>query len=299
MIQRLKSPFIKSKDNVRAIILLVFSMGMFSVEDALIKLATQHINSGQAIFLICLISGLIFFIYAWLKGEIITPNKIFERAFLIRNLSEVVAVLAIVTALSLIPLSLLSAILQTAPLIVTLGAALFLAEPVGWRRWTAVTIGLLGVLIIIRPGFDSFDINALFALIGAFGLAIRDLSTRYIPKNMPTSIISATAILLTVIPSFLLMIFQGGWQPLAPITIFYLGSAIFIGIFATIAIVIATRIGQPSAIAQYRYSRLLFGIIIGYLVFNERPDALTYLGSALIVGMGLYTFHRERIRRQN
>jgi len=134
---------------------------------------------------------------------ITTRQPLWSRAFLqpdvlVRNLTEMIGTLGFVTALALTPLSSATAILQSAPLVVTLGAALFLREPVGWRRWVAITVGFIGVLMVIRPGSDTFDPRVLFAVLGTLGLAVRDLATRRIPRETSSVQLSFFAFLSLV-----------------------------------------------------------------------------------------------------
>jgi drug/metabolite transporter (DMT)-like permease len=206
-----------------------------------------------------------------------------------------VGTIGFVTAIALIPLSTASAILQATPLFVTLGAALFLQESVGWRRWTAILVGFCGVLLIIRPGLEGFTWQSLFALQGVVGLGIRDLATRRVPRTTSSLQLSFWAFLV-LIPASGLMIWANGEVIAAPdaITLVYFAIALLIGIGAYYSIVAAMRLGEISFVSPFRYSRILFALVIGISVFGERPDAMTLTGAAIIVGSGIYTLWREQ-----
>jgi drug/metabolite transporter (DMT)-like permease len=184
------------------------------------------------------------------------------------------------------------------PLFVTMGAALFLQEQVGWRRWTAILAGFCGVLLIIRPGLDGFRPEALWSLLAVFGLGLRDLATRRIPPHISTSQLSAWGFIAVAILGAGMLAFSGGAQTLDPIQSLWIGGALAFGLGAYWALTEANRVGEVSVITPFRYSRLIFGLIIGVTVFAERPDVITLSGAALIIGAGLYSFARERARKR-
>lgn len=282
--------------NLTAIMLMVASMGLFSLDDSFIKLASSSINVGQVILLQSLISLVVFSILTLRAGEPLWTSDYRQRPIIVRNAGEVLGVVCFVSALALMPLSTASAILQAQPLVVTLGAALFLGEAVGWRRWTAVLIGFFGVLIIIRPGMEGFTPAAFLAVGGVIGLAMRDLATRRVTAAVSSLQLSVLASAVIVPPSFIMMIAFGGWRPMdLVVTLFVLGAATA-GIIAYYTITVSLRLGELSVIAPFRYTRLLFALIFGFLIFGERPDGPMLMGSALIIGTGIYALYRERLR---
>jgi len=189
--------------------------------------------------------------------------------------------------------------LQATPLVVTLGAALFLGEQVGWRRWSAILAGFAGVLLIIRPGFDAFEPFSLFAVMGVVGLALRDLATRTVPRAISSMQLSSYAFAITVPAGFGIMAFTGdSLRMLNGLETLLFVAALCVAVLAYSAIVAAMRMGDVAVITPFRYSRLVFALIFGVLFFGERPDLATLVGSALIVASGIYTFWREaRLRR--
>ncbi|MEM1372705.1 MAG: DMT family transporter, partial [Pseudomonadota bacterium] len=192
------------------------------------------------------------------------------------------------------PLANVTAILQVLPLTITLGGALFLGEKVGWRRYAAIIIGFFGVMLIVRPGSDGFTIYALFALGAALFVTLRDLTTRSLPKAIPSLLISLlTALLITTIGAVGSL--SENWQPVGTAQWAYLAAAAIMIMGGYVFSVLAMRDGDVAFIAPFRYSILIWALALGYFVLSEVPDTLALIGSAIVVGTGLYTFYRERL----
>lgn len=271
------------------------AMATFALEDALIKAASAiGLPTGQILIVIGLGGGAIFGALARRRGIALFTPVLLRPAVLARNVSEVIGTLGFVTAITMIPLATASAILQATPLVITMGAALIFAEPVGWRRWTAIGVGFVGVLVIIRPGMDAFDPWSITAVIGVLGLAGRDLASRAVPVAI-SNLQIATYGFLTLIPTGLILIaISGGvvW-PDGTGWLLLLG-AIAVGTAGYYSITAASRTGEVAVVTPFRYTRLPFALLVGWAFFAEVPDALTYVGAALIIASGIYTFLRER-----
>ncbi|MDX1609874.1 MAG: DMT family transporter [Halofilum sp. (in: g-proteobacteria)] len=281
-------------ENLRGSLLMVGAMLGFALEDMLVKQIAVALPIGQVIALIGGGGTLIFGTLARANGRRLLSPVLLTRPLLLRNLGEIVATACFVSAIVLTTLSSASAILQATPLAVTLGAALFLREPVGWRRWAAIGVGFAGVLLIIRPGLEGFAPASLLAVAAVAALALRDLANRAVPRDIAGSQI-ATWAFAAVIPTGLAMMWVMGTPAVmpGPPDVARLGGAFVTGGVAYYAIVAATRTGDVSAVVPFRYTRLLFALALGALVFGERPDMLMLAGAALIVGAGLYTIWRE------
>lgn len=281
-------------ENMRGAILMVASMAGFAIEDMFIKKLSCDMPLGQILIYLGTGGAIIFAVLALLRGDKLLSRDLLARSVLIRNAGELVGTLGFITAIALTPLSSASAILQANPLAVTLGAALFLGESVGWRRWTAILVGFIGVLMIIRPGLDAFNPLSLFAVQGVIGLAVRDLATRTVPKTISSFQLSTYAF-ATLIPAGAMLLWLNDTAMIAPNAahVVNMSAALGLGVLAYYAIVAVMRMGDVSFITPFRYSRLIFALIIGVVFFNERPDLMTLLGSALIVASGLYTLARE------
>ena len=273
---------------------MVLAMLGFAFEDMFIKQLTNGMPTGQILIFLGSGGAIVFSIWAKFKNEKLFTRALLDKSVLLRNAGEIFGTIGFITALSLIPISTASAVLQATPLCVTLAAALIFKESVGWRRWTAIFVGLFGVLLIIRPGFEGFDPNALFVVMAVIGLSIRDLATRSTPKSI-TSLQLATYAFAMSVPTGLFLLTLSGDSFVQPTLSdgMRMGAAVFVGCLAYYAIVAAMRVGDISIVTPFRYTRLVFALLIGIAVFGERPDALTLLGAAIVVAAGIFTLWRE------
>lgn len=284
-------------DNLRGIGLMLFAMAGFATSDAIIKALTGRFPPGQIIMLLGL-GGMIFFAALLLRaGKPFWGPWSLNGIVVLRNFIEGFAVLAFVTSLSLVELSVQAAITQATPLIVTLGAAVVLKETVGWRRWSAVTFGMLGVIVILQPDASGISAGALIAVCAAFLLAARDVVTRMVPQEAPTEALALYGTSSLVVVGGLLWAFGPDFVAPEPIEWGYLIAASAFGNIAYYAITTAMRTGEVSVLIPFRYTRLLFAMGYGILFFGERPDIWVFVGSAMVIASGLYTIARERKRR--
>ncbi|MEP3440007.1 MAG: DMT family transporter [Sulfitobacter sp.] len=282
-------------ENFRGAVLMVIAMLGFAIEDSFIKLIGDAMPIGQILIMLGLGGALVFAIILRLQGHALVARSMLTTPVLVRGIGEMFGTVCFVSAIIYTPLSTASAILQAMPLVVTLGAALFLGEPVGWRRWGAVIVGFLGVLLIVRPGSDSFTPLSLLALGAVIGLATRDVATRKIPKTLSTMQLSYLGFLALLPAGTMLMVLTGTPAVTLDLRVSLLIIAsIATAAFAYYAIVAAMRVGEISFVSPFRYTRLVFALIIGTVFFAERPDLLTLIGAAIIVASGVYTVLRER-----
>ena len=282
-------------DNMRGALLMVLAMLGFAIEDMFIKLLADGVPIGQILLMLGLGGGTVFALIVRLQGRRLVDPQMRSLPIFLRAVGELVGALGFVSAIVLTPISSASAILQATPLVVTLGAALFLGETVGWRRWSAILVGLFGVILIIRPGMAAFEPLSLLALVGVFGLAVRDLATRRAPSTISSMQLSYLGFVATI-PGGLgyMWLSDTAYVALNPSEWIYMACALGIGLFAYYAIVAAMRLGDISFVSPFRYARLLFALVIGITVFAETPDAMTLLGAGIIVASGIYTVWRER-----
>lgn len=283
--------------NLRGIALMLAAMALFAVEDMFLKWAATDLPVGMVIFVAGAFGAPVFAVMARLEGRRVLSRAALHPAVIARNAGEMVATIAYISALAVVDLSTVSAVLQATPLAVTLGAALFLREQVGWRRWSAIAVGFAGVLLVIRPGMDGFRPEALWVLISVAGLALRDLSSRAIPASCSTAQVSCWGLMSVALLGALMMIPGGAVRPDAAQIATLFGAVVF-GTAGYWAITAATRMGEVAVVSPFRYARLVFSMLIGILVFGERPDALMLVGAALVIGSGLYAFARERARKR-
>ncbi|MGJ8623580.1 MAG: DMT family transporter [Yoonia sp.] len=286
-------------ENIRGAGFMVLAMLCFAIEDALIKLLAGAIPVGQVIAVICL-GGLVFFLcWAAIRGEKPWHPAYLDRNVILRSLSDMTGSIMFATSLTLIPLTTASAVIQATPLVVAMGAAVFLGQAVGWRRWLAILAGFIGVLIIIRPGMEGFAPATLLAVGGMLGLATRDLMTRGLRVQLSGPQLATHTFAFIVPAGFLVTVLRG--QPLVMpdarewVILF---AAVIMGMLAYLTIVAATRAGNAGIISSFRYSRMVFALIIGYVIFAEIPDTPTLIGAAIIISTGIYTLWRENALRR-
>lgn len=288
-----------TRNNLRGGLLMVVAMASFAIEDMLIKLVAHAMPAGQIILLLGLGATAILAVIARRQGAPLISPVLLQPMVMLRNGAEMIGAGAFVTALTLMPLSTASALHQTLPLVMTLGAAIVLREQVGWRRWSAVVVGFLGVLVILRPTGAGFaPLGTLATLIAVLGLAIRDLATRRIVGTVASLSLAVWGSAM-FIPAGLILMLLAGQTPVWPQGIEWpiLLAISVMGVVGYWLMVVATRVGEITAVVPYRYSRLVFAMVLGAIAFGERPDGWMLLGSAMIVGSGLYTFFRERARQ--
>lgn len=281
-------------DNFRAAMLMVFSMALFALEDAFIKMMAAGIPVYQLLAMIGAFGMLLFWLRMIRRGQPMWSPALLHPMVIARNLGEVGGAFGFVTALAMGELASASAILQMLPLTLVLGAALFLGEKVGWRRWSSVLLGFIGVLLILRPGTEAFQPSGLWALFGVVALTLRDLATRLIPASIPSDQLSGAAY-GAMVPAGLLMGLIATAEPVIPSGrdwALLTGTMLF-GVTAYSAMVTATRLGEASAVAPFRYTRLGFALVVAVVMFSERPDLPTLAGAGLIAVSGGYAMWRE------
>lgn len=281
-------------DTMRGAALMVGAMACFAVEDALIKGLSDVFSPAQIIWMLGLGGAAAFAVWLQVSGKGAWSPLYLHRRVLLRSGCEVFGTLCFVSALALIPLALASAVIQATPLVVAMGAAVFLGATVGWRRWLAISVGFFGVLIIIRPGGAAFDPATLLALGGMLGLAARDLATRTMPAEISGARLSLHAF-AALLPTGLALQLILGLDFVRPdaAQLGILALCVAIGMVGYLTIVGATRLGDISVVSSFRYSRMLFALIVGGIAFGERPDIWTLVGVSIVIATGLYTLIRE------
>lgn len=282
----------------RGITLMVLSMAGFAVEDMFIKLAAAQMPLGQIIAILGF-TGMVFFAtLARVQGRPgLISRGFFAPAVVARNLGEMVGTAGYLLGITLAALTTSTAVFQALPLAVTLGAALFLGERIGWRRTMAITVGFVGVIIIIRPGGASFEPALLWVVVGVVGLTMRDLATRRTPAQVDTVQLAAWGMGVSFVLGLGMLAFTGGAIMPEGRLLWWLGGAMLADFGSYLALTEATRVAEAGVTTPFRYSRLLFALIPGWFVFGESPDFWVWVGAALIVGSGLYALARERRRR--
>jgi drug/metabolite transporter (DMT)-like permease len=281
-------------DNLRGALYMSLSMFAFTVNDTIMKAVTQSLPLYQTIALRGLIAIAGLALIARMMGQLrFDIPRADLRLITIRSLADVVATVLFLTALQHMPLANISAILQAMPLAVTLGAALWYKDAIGWRRMTAILIGFLGVVIIISPGREGFDGWSLMALASVLAIVVRDLTVRSLSRQVPSIMVALGA----GVAVFLMGVIGAGFQGWQNPTAFQAGQILASGVMLTIGYlssVMAMRVGDVGFVAPFRYSSLLWAILLGWLVFSNLPPLHALIGAAIVVSTGIYTLLRER-----
>ncbi|MDG4881525.1 DMT family transporter [Mesorhizobium sp. WSM4884] len=286
--------------NLRGALFMVVAMVGFTLNDAITKFSSESMNMAQVMLVRGAFASLFVGLLAWHRGALANPGAMLQPMVAVRVAGEAGATVSFLVALAHLPIANVSAVLQALPLAVTMGAALFFGEGVGWRRWLAIAVGFAGVLIIVRPGFEGFSAYSLLALTSVACCAVRDLATKRIPQAIPTMLVSAaTALAMTVLGALLLSP-MGGWTPMSGKATALLALAAVLVLIGYQFIIMAMRSGDISFIAPFRYTALLWSILLGLVIFGDIPDLPMIVGAAIIIGSGLYALYRERVvgRRQ-
>ncbi len=282
-------------DNARGILLMCASMLSFTVNDSFMKLTSQTLPLFQAIALRGLVASVALLVIARLTiGHLrLVPSGRDGRLVALRSLSEIAATALFLIALTQMPLANLSAILQSLPLAITLSAALFLREPVGWRRLTAILVGFCGVLLIVKPGTEGFTIWSVLGLGSVVCVVIRDLTTRTLSRATPSAAVAVWASVAVMVMGVVVTTWQG-WVPVSADEALYLAIASAALIAGYMFAVMVMRVGDIGLIAPFRYTSLLWAILFGWMLFGTLPDEWTVAGAVIVVATGLYTLLRER-----
>lgn len=276
---------------------MIAAMAGFAVEDVFLKSVSGTLPIGQVLILFGAGGAFVFAGIAVLQGERLFSSDVVSRPMCLRVLFEIVGRLFYVLAIALTPLSAATVILQATPIVVVAGAALVFGEAVGWRRWTAIFLGLTGVIIIVQPGTDGFSVLSILAVLGMLGFAGRDLASRAAPSSLSTSILGLYGFLSVVAAGALFSMWEG--KPFVvpdPMASVHVLGAVFAGVLAYSALMKAMRTGEISAVTPFRYSRLLFGIAFGVLLFDEQLTLTMVIGSGLIIVSGLFVLWRSRTK---
>ena len=287
------------KKNSKGILLMLISMAAFAVGDTFVKISGSFLSPSQIMFF--LISGglIIFTLIALSKGERLRDRRAFSPILLIRYSAEMLGLVAMIMGLTKIPLSVVGTVTQASPILVAAGAVIFFKEAVSWRRWSSIVIGFFGVVLVIQPTGQSLDFAVIWPVVALVAFSVRDLVTRLTPSDIPSASI-ATFTMIAAFPFTVAWVFFSGQKFFPPgIEWAVVAGMIILGSIGYLLLITSLRIGDLSAIMPFRYSRIVFLLILGVLVFGERPTLSMLAGSALILMSGLYIMWRERIVTQS
>lgn len=281
-------------DNLRGALLMTGSMTAFTVNDAFMKLLSEDLPFFQLLFVRSVAVSILIGVMAWRAKAFahkLSPQD--RKLVAIRSLSEIGAAYFFLNALFNLPIANVTAILQALPLTVALGAALVLGEHVGWRRFLAIGIGFIGVMLIVRPTGDGFTVYSAYALLAVASVTVRDLAARKLSRDVPSLLVALAAGLGVLMFSAVGAVFVE-WQPMDGRDSVLIVCAVLAIIGGYLFSVMAMRVGEIGFVAPFRYTSLLAALLIGFFVFGEWPDVTTQIGAVIVVLTGLFTLWRER-----
>lgn len=279
----------------RAIALAVAGGALLTISDAGLKYLAQELPPGQIMFVRGVIAGfaLVMATLGTRGAAALKPQK--WRLHAARGLMAALATFTYLVGIGSLPLATATSILFASPILLTAMAPVFIGENVGWRRWLAVITGFIGVLIIVRPAGDAFQWAAVMILLAALGESVRDLITRGASGRETTH--SMLFSMMVVVGVAGLFVPPYDWPPLSGVNWLMIIMASLIWTSAHFLLIEAFQYGEAALLAPFRYCNLFFAAILGFLIWGDLPDWLTWAGSAVIIASGLYILHREVLRR--
>jgi len=285
--------------NTKGIFLMLLSMATFAVADTLIKMSGSFLSPAQIMFFL-LGGGLILFaMIAVIQGDSLKEPRAFAPVLLLRYCAEVTGMLGMIMALTHVPLSTVGAVTQASPILVAVGAVLFLKETVSWRRWTSIAIGFLGVILVIQPGAESMEYTVIWAVLALAAFSLRDLVTRLTPPEIASASLATYTMVFALPFAIAWVLYNGESFFPAEANWVIVTFMVVLGSLGYLLLITSLRIGELSAVMPFRYSRIVFLLVLGVLVFNERPSTSMLVGATLIISSGVYIMLRERLLNQS
>ena len=280
--------------NLRGALLMMGSMASFTLNDVIIKIVAEDVPLFQIVFLRGLLTTVLLAAVVAAFGKLSFRFPRGDRGKIaLRTGLEIASVVTFLTALINMQIANAVAILSALPLAITLGAALVFKERVGWRRFTAIIVGAFGVLLIVQPGAEGFNVYSILALLTVVIVAGRDLLTRGFSEQVPLmSVAVLTAASVCVFGG--VMSLTEPWATLTTLNLMLISAAALCIIGGYVCALFVMRVGDVSVTSPFRYTALVFALIAGYLVFRELPNALALCGAAIVVATGVFTLIRER-----
>jgi drug/metabolite transporter (DMT)-like permease len=283
--------------NLKGIVAMSAAMGSFACGDTIMKLASTTLPTSELLFIrgLCVTTASI--AAALAMGAFTELRAAMSGAMALRAGGDVAGGWLFQSGLARMAYPDLMAITQLNPLTMTAASALFLGEKVGWRRWSAAFVGLIGVLIIIRPGSSTFTWWALAGIASVLAATVRDLATRRVDRRVPPFLIMTLSAGAVTLASLLVAPFAA-WEWPAGSTFAMLVAASMFSLTGQLCVISAMRTGEVSAVAPFRYTIIVFAILSGIVVFDHLPDGPTLVGIVIVAAAGLYTFFREQQLRR-
>lgn len=280
-------------ENLTGALLMMGSMAAFTINDTMMKATSGEVPLFQLLFLRGVLTTVLVAMIAARMGALrARPTRRDWGLIGWRAVAETGAAYFFLTALFHMPLANVTAILQMMPLTITLAARIFLREPVGWRRLLAIAVGFFGVMLIVRPGAADFNSYSIYALVAVGFATLRDLVTRQMSPATPSMLVTLVTSAVVMV-AFGLAGLGGEWVTMTGREIGLTAGAGLMIIGGYLFAIMVMRVGEISVVAPFRYTGLIWALVLGWSIFGDWPDTLTLIGAAIIAGSGLFTFWRE------
>jgi len=284
-------------NNQRGIVAICACMASYTVNDVLVKQILRTYPIGEVIFVRGVMSTLLIGAIALAFGHARELRAAISRLLAARSACDGLATAGFIAALAHMPLANLAAVLQIAPLLITALSVVLYREVVGVRRWTAIGVGFIGALLVIKPVPSAFNIWALVGAGSALAAALREIQTRRIGHGLPVLVVAFWGAVAITLCGLFFAVTEDWLMFSASDLIKLFVAAVFVG-NAIFLLALGFRDVDLSVVAPFRYSYLITSAIGGYIVFHELPDGWTVVGAVLIVASGIYTLHRDAARRR-
>lgn len=281
-------------DNLRGAGLMVCSMFLYTFNDACLKAVGETLPIFQSIFLRSILVAIIFScLFFFTKSYTVKLSLNDFKLLSLRAIAEVTSTFFFISALFKMPIANVVSIVQILPLTVSLAAVIFLQERIGWRRILAIFIGFIGVLLIVKPGANDFNYYSTYALLAVIFVTMREIVTRRLSKEVPSFFVASTTAVSVFIFSGLGSLTVNWVQVSISDCLSLMAASIFLAggyLFSVLAI----RKGELAFVAPFRYTSLLVALLLGFFVFGEWPDKMTFIGAIIIFSAGMFSFYREK-----
>lgn len=285
----------RARANRQGILWMLLATTAFIANDAMIKSIGERVPAAQMIVVRGVMAITLIVLVAHRLGALGRLRDITQGWVVLRAVGEGLGTFLYLAALFHLPLANATAINLSSPLFLALLALVFLGERVGRARWLAIGIGFAGVLLVIQPRADGFNLYAWLCLLATLIYAARDLLTRKIAAATPSILVTLATAGVVWLMAVVVLIYQG-WQPMAWRDVGLLSVASVLLSTGYYAVISAMRHAEVSVVAPFRYTSLLWALVIGYVVWRDIPNTLAWLGIALLIGSGLWLLHQQRSR---
>lgn len=285
----------QARSNRIGILWMVLAMTCFIANDALVKTVLARIPSAQMIVVRGCMAIALIMLVAWRMGALVRVSELFRGWVGVRAGCEGVGTFLYLAALYHLPLANATAIYMSSPLFIGILALFFLRERVDARRWVAIGLGFLGVMLVIQPQAEGFNLYAWLCLLSTLVYAGRDLLTRKIPVGTPSIVVTLATAAVVVGMAVVVLLFEG-WTPMLWSDVGLLALAAGCLSTAYYSVIASVRRGEVSVVAPFRYVGLLWAVVLGYLIWGDVPNPLAWAGIGLLLCAGLYMISQQRVR---